>query len=370
MKKYRVAVIGCGMFANSQYLPNITKEADAEIVAAVDIVRSRAEAAAAKYGIPNVYENVHELLENCDFDIAIDAASIQAHHEINMEVLGAGKHLVSQKPAAPTVEMLSEQISLAEKNGVKFACAPIHPMRYDLNFAKNLISSGAIGRACFAKCNMSHGGPEYFQYREADPSWFYEPGAGALVDMGVHGLQIVTSLFGAAESVACSAMITAPRREIRSGAFDGKIIHSDKMPDQYIITLKFAGGRMALVDTGFSEKASRAPSLEIFGGEGTVSFTRPYMSNPVPDVYTDCPERGIRGWITPMEQTRPPKRILSQCCILRDLIDAVESGSTPLLSAYHARHILEIMCKIPEAVESGRTIKLETTFDGGNPLPL
>ncbi len=361
-KIWKVAVVGCGMFANSQYMPNIAKETHAELVAAVDIVFERAEAACRRFSIPNAYHDVYELIEKCDFDIAIDAASIQAHHEINMAVLNAGKHLISQKPAAPTVELLTEQIRLAESKGLKFACAPIHPMRYDLNFAKQLIADGAIGNAYYAKCNMSHGGPEYFQYRSADPSWFYEPGAGALVDMGVHGLQIVTSLFGPAETVACTGIISTPEREIRSGSYDGKKIASNKIPDQYLITLRFPGSRMALVDSGFSQKATKAPQLEIFGNEGTLSFTQAYMTNPRPELYVDAPERGFRGWTTPMEWTAPKQKLNSQCCILRDLVEAIENDRVPLLSAYHARHVLEIMCKIPEAIETGCTLKLETKF--------
>ena len=73
-----------------KHLPNISKEANAVCVAAVDIVPERAVAACEKYGIPQHYASVYELLAQCDFDIAIDAASIQAHHEINMAVLGGG----------------------------------------------------------------------------------------------------------------------------------------------------------------------------------------------------------------------------------------------------------------------------------------
>lgn len=361
-KKWKVAVVGCGMFANGQYLPNITREANAVCVAAVDIVPERAQAACEKYGIPNWYKSVHDLIESCDFDIVIDAASIQAHHEINMAVLGAGKHLISQKPAAPTVEQLTQQIDLANEKGVKLVCAPIHPMRYDLNIAKQMMKDGAIGNPYYARCNLSHGGPEYFQYRDADPSWFFEPGAGALVDMGVHGLQIVTSIFGPAKSFACTAAVTTPVREVRSGAFDGKKIKADKIPDQYIITLNFGEGKMAMVDTGFSQKASRAPQLEIFGDQGTISFTRPYMENPMPELYMDAPERGVRGWVSPMEWVKPPKKLLSQCCCLRDMTDAIENDTKPLLSPEHARHVLEIMCKIPQAVENGNTVRLTTAF--------
>ena len=362
-RPWRVAVIGCGSFANGQYLPNVSKEANAVTVAAVDIIFERAEAACRRFGIPHAFASVEELLASqVEFDIAIDAASIQAHHGINMAILGAGKHLISQKPAAPTVEQLTEQIELAKKMGAVFVCAPIHPMRYDLAVAKQIIRDGAVGDVYYARCNLSHGGPEYFQYREADPSWFYEEGAGALVDMGVHGLQIVTSVFGAARRFACMAKVTTPRRTVRSGAFDGKEIQTDKIPDQYVITLDFGEGKMALVDTGFSQKASRAPQLEIFGDRGTVSFTRPYMSNPMPEVYMDCPEKGIRGWIAPDSWTKIPPRLNSQCCCLGDLVRAVETGTRPVLSAEHARHVLEIMTKIPEAIETGRTMELETTF--------
>lgn len=361
-KTWKVAVVGCGCFANNQYFPNISKEANAVCVAAVDIVYERAIAACERYGIPNAYRSVTELIEKCDFDIAIDAASIQAHHEINMAILKAGKHLISQKPAAPSVDMLTEQIETAKKNNVKFVCVPIHPMRYDIAIAKQLLNDGAIGNPYYIKCNLSHGGPEYFQYRDADPSWFFEPGAGALVDMGVHGLQIVTSVFGPAKSVTCRAKVTTPLREVRSGAFDGLKIKADKMPDQYIIILDFGGEKMGLVDTGFSEKASKAPQLEIFGENGTISFTKPYMENHAPEVYIDAPERGIRGWIEPMNWKKPPQGLISQCCCLRDLITAIESDTHPILSAEHARHVLEIMCAIPKAIKEESSIELKTVF--------
>ena len=76
----------------------------------------------------------------------------------------------------------------------------------------------------------------------------------------------------------------------------------------------------------------------------------------------DCPERGIRGWIEPMNWETKEKKLISQCCCLRDLIDAVEEDREPVLSPEHARHVLEIMCKIPEAIASGATVELETTF--------
>ena len=361
-KKWKVAVIGSGSFANWQYFGNIEKEANAVCVAAVDIIPERAQKACEDYGIPNWYASVDDLIANCDFDIAIDAASIQAHHEINTKILAAGKHLISQKPAAPTVEMLTEQMELAQKNDVQFVCVPVHPMRYDINIAKQMIEDGVIGNVGYIKCNSSHGGPEYFQYRDGDPSWFFEPGAGALVDMGVHGLQAVTSILGPAKKVACMAKITEPERTIRSGSFDGKTIKTDKIPDQYLISLDFGDGKMAIVDTGFSQKATKAPLLEIFGDKGTIAFTKPYMNNPIPEVYMDCPEKGIRGWMEPMEWVKPPKKMNSQCCCLADLIDAIENKKKPVLSAEHARHVLEIMCQIPLAIEKECAIALTTTF--------
>ncbi len=361
-KVWKVAVIGCGGFARGQYLPNIRKEANADIVAVVDPIEKNAKKACEDFNVPEYYSNVDELIANCNFDIAIDAAIIQEHHDINMKLLKAGKHVISQKTAAPTVEKLTEQIEMAKKMNVKFVCVPVHPMRYDLNTAKQWIKDGVIGEAYYAKCNMSHGGPEYFQYRNVNPIWFFEEGAGALIDMGVHGLQIVTSIFGPAKKVACMAKVACPTRMVRSGSFDGKIIKTDKIPDQYVITLDFGDNKMAVVDTGFSQRASKSPALEIFGDLGTICFTEGYMTNPIPEVYVDDPEKGIRGWMKPMEGVNPPKKLNSQCCCIADLVDAIENDKEPVLSAEHARHVLEIMCKIPEAVEKGITVELETTF--------
>ena len=86
------------------------------------------------------------------------------------------------------------------------------------------------------------------------------------------------------------------------------------------------------------------------------------MENPIPDVYIDIPEKDIRGWIKPMTGVEIPEKLNSQCCCLKDLIRAIETDSEPVLNAKHARHVLEIMCKIPKAIETEKAIELETAF--------
>jgi len=361
-RKWKVAVVGCGNFADWQYFPNISGVANAECVAACDIIPERAKAAAEKWNIPNWYPNVYELIEKCDFDIAIDAASIPAHHEINMAVLKAGKHLISQKPAALTVEDMTEQIEQAKKSKVLFTAVPIHAMRPDILRAKQLIQDGAIGDVLLIKCVSTHGGPEYFQYRDADPTWFFEPGAGALYDMGVHALHQVTAIMGPAKRVSCMVTIGMKERVVRSGLYDGKKIKTDKIPDHYFICLDFGNDKIGFVDTGFCQRATRSVPLEIFGSLGAISFDPPGTVWGDPKLYVDSPERGFRGWVEQESWVNPPKRIKNQCCCLTDLIDALENNITPLLTPEHARHVIEIMCAIPKAIETGGCIELKTTF--------
>lgn len=361
-KTWKVAIIGCGSFAGGQYLMRVNQMRHAELVAVCDIIPERAQNYAKRAGIDRWYESIDALLDGCDFDILMNATSIPAHHEINMKALRAGKHLFTQKPAGLSVEEVTEQIDAAAKAGVKANAAPVHDMRHANRMARQMIRDGVIGKVTTIRCQIAHGGPEYFQYRDADPSWFYQENSGALFDMGVHGLHYVTGLVGPAKAVGCMAAISEPERRVRSGAFDGKILQADKLPDNYMIFLDFGEGCIGEVYTGYCQRASRMPVLEIYGTCGTISFiTGPGEARPHLEVYTDHPGSGIRGWVQPMDLLERKTEFFDGMC-LQDLIDAIEGDREPVLNLKKQRHLVDIMGTIPECIRTGRILPLSTTF--------
>lgn len=365
MKKWKVALIGCGSIADNTYLPRIGEIPEADLVAVCDIIPERAKNYAEKFHVPAWYTSIDELLEKCDFEILMNTTSIPAHHEINMKALRAGKHLYSQKPVGLTVKEVTEQIEAAKAAGVKYTASPIHMLRDDIRFAKKLIADGCIGEIMKVHTNVCHGGPEYFQYRTADPTWFHRPGSGALYDMGVHGLTMTTGILGPAKAVGCMAKISEPVRTVRTGTFDGMQIQADQLYDNYIITLDYGERTMAVVESGFCQKDSRAPQMEIFGTKGTITFVNNGNMNPLDslEVYLDAPERGIRGWLKPMEWDVPASEMnFFQCKVVQDLIHAIEEDRPVGLPPEHARHVVDIMCTIPEAIKTKSIVPLHTTF--------
>lgn len=366
MKKWKVGVIGCGNIATTVYIPQSRKLDNVEIIAVCDQSEGRAKETAETFGISKWYSDADKLINDPEVEIVMSVAAIQGRHEINMKALAAGKHLYSQKPFAPDSKAALEQIELAKKKHLVLSTAPVHRNRPDIQLAKEVIEKNMIGHPSLMKIDVSYGGPEYYMYRDTDPSWFYTKGAGALLDLGVHGIDQTIALLGPAKYVSCVATCSEPHRKIKGGIFDGKAIKSDEVPDNYIISLEFEGGTLAVITTGFVQKASMRPSaeIEVFGDEGTL-YVQGGINfegiSPV-KVYVDQPQNNIRGWIEPMpiKQPRATEYFQAQC--LSDLIEAIEGNHESRLSPEHARHVIEILEKIPVAIEEGRKVELETTF--------
>jgi predicted dehydrogenase len=357
MKKWKIAVVGCGDITEHVYLPELKDIKKAEVTACCDPRSERTNLFREKFGIPHEYATVDDLITKEDFDILMDIASIPAHYEINMKALNAGKHLYSQKPIGLSVREATDMIEAAEKSGVKFAASPIHMLRNDMREAKRLIQNDIIGKITLVRSLAAHGGPEYFQYRENDPLWFYEYGAGALFDLGVHALHWVTGLLGSAKTVSCKATVSSPARVIRSGKFAGKHIKTDKLFDNYLIHLGFENGAMADIVTGYCVKATTASMLEIYGEKGSIIFT----DNPVSPlkIYIDDIDRQVRGWLDQLPQERPGPAFRQSMCI-EDLIGAIEEDRQPAITAEHARHVIEIICAAEECAKDGRVRRLKT----------
>ena len=68
------------------------------------------------------------------------------------------------------------------------------------------------------------------------------------------------------------AKISEPVRTVRTGTFDGMQIQADQLYDNYIITLDYGERTMAVVESGFCQKDSRAPSDGDFRYKGNDHF--------------------------------------------------------------------------------------------------
>ncbi|MBQ9321131.1 MAG: Gfo/Idh/MocA family oxidoreductase, partial [Eubacterium sp.] len=95
MEKLGIGIIGCGNISEI-YFSNIPRFDNISQVAAADIDLARAEAKAEKYGIKAM--TVDDLIEDPEINIVLNLTIPQAHYEIDMKALRAGKHVYSEKP--------------------------------------------------------------------------------------------------------------------------------------------------------------------------------------------------------------------------------------------------------------------------------
>jgi predicted dehydrogenase len=362
----RVGIVGAGMIAVAPhgFLPGLAKIRNrVEVAAICNRSIDRARAVAGRFGIAQIYGDLASMLDQCDIDAVINLTPISAHYEISLQILEAGKHLVSEKPLAATMAEADELCATAARRGLRIVAAPMDLLADEWFTARRLVANGALGRPCFARVQSSHGGPAMMGW-PTDPSWFYQLGAGPLLDLGAYGLHRITGILGPVRRVSAFSAITSPVRHARGGAFDGREIRVEE-PDNNLMLLDFGDGCFASLDATFNAVASRSPLVEIYGSEGTLLVHHETRS-PALEVFRLDAAPGIDGWITPTQTGLPSRsdrtRELQRAVLVEHLADCLDSGTPPLLSAEHARHVLEVMIAARTSAETGRATAISSDF--------
>ncbi|HEV7215568.1 MAG TPA: Gfo/Idh/MocA family oxidoreductase, partial [Chloroflexota bacterium] len=96
-----IGLLGAGTIAtsNTGYLVGLAEMRDlVETAAIADISLERAQAVAARFGIPAVYGSLEELLAHPGLDAVVNITPIPLHAATSRQILAAGKHLVVEKP--------------------------------------------------------------------------------------------------------------------------------------------------------------------------------------------------------------------------------------------------------------------------------
>lgn len=188
-RKLRLAIIGCGGIANGKHMPSLKKLPEVEMVAFCDIVVERAEKAKADYGTEDakVYSDYKELLRDASIDVVHVCTPNDAHSEVTVAALEAGKHVMSEKPMAKTTEGARQMLDAAKRTGKKLTVGYNNRFRADSQMLYKLCRRGDLGDIYFAKALAVR--------RRAVPTWGVfldeeKQGGGPLIDIGTHALDL------------------------------------------------------------------------------------------------------------------------------------------------------------------------------------
>jgi predicted dehydrogenase len=348
----RLGVVGVGTLTLRGILPHLSM-ADVSrrvrIEALCDPVLERAEAAAARYGVPHAFPSLDRMLAGAELDAVTVASPIGLHHEHCRAALEAGKHVHANKALTTTVREADELIALAAERDLRIVASPGEILRPHVRRTRERIDEGAIGEVAWALCGAALGAyhEEEPERRDApgggaiDPAWYFrKPGGGPMYDVTVYALHQLTSVLGPARAVVALSGIRVEERE-----FLGARLPTEA-DDNTILLLDFGRGLFAVVyGTVAGSVSDRFPAARYFGTRGTID--------------------GAGDEVDGLPHVTGHHRELEEAHVFEDimqLVDWVLDGTPTPVTAEHARHVIDVIESGYRSAETGTRQELTTTF--------
>ena len=185
----KIAIIGCGAIANGAHIPAYMKNPEAEIKYFCDIIPERAQAAVEKYGCGTAVTDYHDVLTDPEVVAVSICTPNLMHSVISIDAMRAGKHVLCEKPTARTYAEALEMQKVQHETGMTLNIGVCNRFNDSVRRIKQYIDDGKLGTVhhvyvSFRAHRSIPGLGGAFTTKAI-------AGGGALIDWGVHYLDIV-----------------------------------------------------------------------------------------------------------------------------------------------------------------------------------
>ncbi|MGR9354438.1 Gfo/Idh/MocA family protein [Rhizobium leguminosarum] len=350
--KLRIGVVGCGNISLA-YMRNAPLFRDVEIIACADLNADAAKRRAAEFDLRAA--DVDSLIDDKNIDLILNLTIPAAHFDVSMRALSAGKHVFTEKPLGVTAAEGRRLVDAAAGKGLMLGSAPDTFLGAAGRHARRQMEGGAIGKLVTGTAFMMGRGMEHWH---PDPSFYYQAGAGPVMDMGPYYLTMMVNLMGPIRRVQAVATSGQEERLITAEGPKRGTTFRVGTPTSVLSLLEFDCGATVTFGSSWDVFRHSNHPIELHGTEGSLRL-------PDPDNFGGSVGLSSRG--APWQETdtsgelfgavnwpiAAPDRANYRMLGLADLARAIIEGRAPRASGDLALHVLEVMEAILRAGETG-----------------
>ena len=344
MQTVGIGMIGSG-FMGLTYSEVIARHAQGCRLAAVT-GGTRASQLGADYDVP-VAPTVDVLLARDDVQAVVLATPDQERWDITRRAAAAGKHVLVEKPMAPTVAQCDQMIAACKEAGVNLAVVKTERYRKITNRAKQLIDEGFLGPIRMMRTVSAFPLPLTKQLFDERP-WMADPRSGGLfMGMASHNTDFLRWLTG------CNAI----------KVFAQATTWSDiAAPAQSVMAqIEFEGGIMAHMWITSELPTPSLPSSEVrfqvFGRDAmfdleNFEFLEFGSGDKWERIYT--PER-----FDYLKEPKSPIRLYPHIGVIQEFVDSIREGRPPKVGGAEGRAAVEICEACLISARTGEVVRLD-----------
>lgn len=343
----RFAIIGAGAIAQLRKAA-IDKLDGSALAGVFDLAPDRAAALA---GPARAYASLDEALADQTVDTVIVSTPPNTHEDIAVAAIRAGKHVIVEKPMAPTLEACRRMIAAARDAGRVLTVGFNHRYFPAIKELRASIASGRLGELSHVRGYTGHTGLSEFK-----AEWMYAKdvmGGGALLDNGIHMIDLVHHLMGPVKDVC--------------GRTQDKTWQLDRVEDNGMALLGGMDGTIGSVAASWTEWKGYHFYVEAYGTRGMARAY--YAPMHFMEVTMDRPggaRRKRRNYYLPMifaEKFRGWQSTAVQTLVeeMTDFITLTKGGTPagPIASAVDGFRSIEIAQAVYRSAETGSRVTLE-----------
>ena len=251
-KRLKVGIVGVGGIARS-HLPGWQASEHAELAAGSDLADDVLRAWGEQQGVKKLYSDPKDLFADPEIDIVDVCTPNNYHAPLSIGALEAGKHVICEKPLAPTPDQVKEMIAARDRSGKLLMCAQSSRFSGASQAMKAEIDTGVLGDVYHARCWTLRragvpGRPGFIMKKHS--------GGGPCIDIGVHVLDLTLWLMGNPEPVAVSGIARAELAH-QEGAFSTMGRGGGLIPDTFDVEdfaaafVRFENGATLILETSW-----------------------------------------------------------------------------------------------------------------------